>query len=83
MSKNKGIPGPDQLEFDCLWNARIQTAGVSHLPSSCSGSHVSISDAPHAVTIVRFVDAATLLVRREAVERVARSGIFALPQIKR
>lgn len=76
MSKRKDVSGPTQLEFDCIWN--------SSGPKGGEGRHLMVDICTNRpANVVRFMDATTRSVRRDAVERVARSGIFALPSGKR
>lgn len=75
MAKRKDSSGSNQLGFDSLWSGKL-----THITPTISGNKCVV--APKG-NVIAFLDSATLAVRRQAVERVAKSGIFAVPSGKR
>ncbi|WAX95573.1 hypothetical protein N7E70_001405 [Aminobacter sp. NyZ550] len=69
MSKRDSGQNQDQLAFDQIWNeSRCESINNSGVVPN---------------NIVVFTDSLTIAVRKAAVDRVARSGIFAVPVSKR
>lgn len=71
MAKRRDASNPSQLSLNL-------TSGPVTLGSK--GTVIASGTISRQNNVAVFVDSATLAIRREAVERIARSGIFGVPQ---
>jgi hypothetical protein len=70
MAKRKDSSDSTQLTLNLTSGARA---------SVVKGTGAASGNVGRQDNVTVFIDSATLAVRREAVERIARSGIFAVP----